>query len=155
MATTPENASVGLAYVVGTSADRERVLATDILLDAIAGSNEAPLKRRVLDAGLADDFLAILVDGVYQPQVLFQLKGARAGVAEEFRSLVESVCAELAEGGIARDKLSASLAQAEFNLREGDWGGYPDGVALSMRRCQFLLHIQSDSARCQLRCLRA
>ena len=133
MATTPENASVGLAYVVGTSADRERVLATDILLDAIAGSNEAPLKRRVLDAGLADDFLAILVDGVYQPQVLFQLKGAHEGVAEEFRSLVESVCAELAEGGIARDRLSASLAQAEFNLREGDWGGYPDGVALSMQ----------------------
>ena len=133
MATTPENATVGLAYVVGTAADRERVLATDILLDAIAGSNEAPLKRRVLDAGLADDFLAILIDGVYQPHLLFQLKGARKGVAEEFRALVESVCSELADGGIPRDKLLASLAQAEFNLREGDWGGYPDGVALSMQ----------------------
>ena len=55
MATTPDNASVCLAYVVATSNQRERVLAVDVLLDALCGSNEAPLKRRVLDAGLAND----------------------------------------------------------------------------------------------------
>jgi hypothetical protein len=36
MATAPENASVSLAYVLGTAADRERVLATDVLLDIVA-----------------------------------------------------------------------------------------------------------------------
>lgn len=132
MATAPSNSSVGLAYVVGTAAERTRVLGADILLDALCGSNEAPLKRRVLDAGLADDFSAILVDGVLQPHALLILRGLRDGAGERFRALVEETCAELAEGGIPRDKLEASLAQAEFNLREGDFGGYPDGVALSI-----------------------
>ena len=132
MATAPSNASIGLAYVLGTAADRTRVLAVDVLLDALCGSNEAPLKRRVLDAGLADDFSAMLVDGTLQPQAMFVLRGLREGAGERFRALVESACAELAEGGIPRDKLEAALAQAEFNLREGDWGGYPDGIALSM-----------------------
>ena len=133
MATATENASVGLAYVIGTAADRERVLATDVLLDALAGSNEAPLKRAVLDADLGDDFTATLVDGELQPQVLFQLKGAKPGVARRFRQLVEDTCARLAADGIDRTKLEASLAQGEFNLREGDWGSYADGVALSMQ----------------------
>ncbi len=132
MATAPSNSSIGLSYVLGTAADRTRVLAVDVLLDALCGSNEAPLKRRVLDAGLADDFSAMLVDGVLQPQAMFVLRGLREGAGERFRELVEATCAELAEGGIPRDKLAAALAQAEFNLREGDWGGYPDGVALSM-----------------------
>ena len=133
MATAPSNSEVGLSYVVGTAADRTRVLATDVLLDALCGSNEAPLKRRVLDAGLADDFSATLIDGVLQPQAMFTLRGLRPGAGEKFRALVESACAELVEKGIPRDKLEASLAQAEFNLREGDWGGYPDGVALAMQ----------------------
>ena len=132
MATAPSNATIGLSYVLGTAADRTRVLAVDVLLDALCGSNEAPLKRRVLDADLADDFSAMLVDGVLQPQALFMLRGLHEDAGARFRDLVESTCAELAEGGIPQDKLEASLAQAEFNLREGDFGGYPDGIALSI-----------------------
>ena len=133
MATAPENAQVALAYVVGTAADRERVLAADVLVDALAGSNEAPLKRAVLDAGLGDDLEAVLVTGELQPRVVLALKGARPHVAEKFRELVEATCARLAREGIGRERLEASLAQAEFNLREGDTGDCPDGVVHSIR----------------------
>lgn len=133
MATAPTNSSIGLSYVLGTVADRTRVLAVDALLDALCGSNEAPLKRRVLDADLADDFNAMLIDGVLQPQAMFVLKGLHEGASERFRTLVEDACCELVQDGIDRAKLEAALAQAEFTLREGDWGGYPDGVALSMQ----------------------
>ncbi len=133
MATAPENASVALAYVIGTFADRERVLAFDILLDAIAGSNESPLKRAVLEAGLADDFHAILVDGELQPRVVFQLKGAKEGVSQQFQELVLTTCAQLVRDGIQKDLLLASIAQAEFNLREQDFGSYPAGIAVSIQ----------------------
>ena len=132
MATAENNAEVGVSYVVAEASQRERVLAIDVLLDALCGSNEAPLKRAILDAGLADDFDGALIDGILQPQAMFTLRGVKPGCASKFRPLLESTCAELAENGIPRDKLAAALAQAEFNLREGDWGGYPDGVALSM-----------------------
>ena len=134
MATAPENASVSLAYVIGTSADRERVLAADVLLDVLAGSNEAPLKRAVLDSGLGDDFQVSLIDGLLQNQVLFTLKGARPDAAEPFIELVQTTCAQLAQDGLEAERVSAALAQAEFNLREADWGSsYSDGVALSMQ----------------------
>ena len=134
MATAPENASVTLAFVLGTFADRERILATDILLDALAGSNEAPLKRAVLDAGLGDDFQLGLIDSLMQPQILMTLKGAKPGVAERFEQLVRDTCAKLVAEGLERDRLRAALAQSEFNLREADWGGsYSDGVAYSMQ----------------------
>ena len=132
MVTSPNNATVGLAYVLGTAAERERVLAADVLLDALAGSNEAPLKRAVLDSGLGDDVSAYLMDSTLQPVVIFDLKGARPGVAQEFRTLVEDTCRGLCTNGIERQRLVASLAQAEFNLHEGDFGGIADGVALSM-----------------------
>lgn len=143
MATAPENASVALAYVIGTSAQRERMLAADILLDALCGSNEAPLKRRVLDAGLGEDFSAMLLDQMLQPQIMFTLKGAKAGVAEQFRALVESTCAELAEAGIPADRLRASLAQAEFNLREREFG-VADGVAYAMAAMSSWLYDDDD-----------
>jgi Zn-dependent M16 (insulinase) family peptidase len=145
MATSPDNAAVGLAYVIGTSHDPERVLATDVLLDALLGSNEAPLKRAVLDAHLGDDVVGMLSDGCLQPFVFIELKGAHEGVADEFRTLVESTCARLSKEGLGHDNLAASLAQAEFNLREGDYG-YPDGVALAMNALSGWLY--DDGASC-------
>ena len=143
MATAPENASVALAYVIGTSHERERVLAADILLDALCGSNEAPLKRRVLEADLGDDFSVTLLDSMLQPQIMFILKGAKPGIAEQFRTLIEQTCAELAEQGIPADKLRASLAQAEFNLREGEFG-LADGVAYAMTSLSSWLYDDDD-----------
>lgn len=133
MATAPGNAAVGLSYVIGTADQRERVLAADVLLDALCGSNEAPLKRAVLQSGLADDFQGILVDGELQPQLAFHAKGTRPNSGATLRGLVEGACAALVRDGIGTERLEASLAQAEFNLREGDWGYYADGVALSMQ----------------------
>ena len=134
MATSPENASVTLAYACCTAAERDTVLAADILCDTLGGSNEAPLKRAVLDAKLGDDFSCALRDDTLQPLVVFELAGAKEGVAKQFQQLVEDTCARLAAEGLERERLEASLAQAEFNLREADWGGtLSDGVALSMR----------------------
>ena len=133
MATAPENACVGLSYVISDTPSRLLVFAADILSDILAGSNEAPLKRRVLEEGLGDDLYAQVVDGELQPQLMFMLRGAREGVAERFRELVEELCRGLATDGLPHDRLEASLAQMEFTLREGDWGGYPDGIALSMQ----------------------
>ena len=132
MATAPENATVALAYVVGEKPSRERLLATGVLLDALCGSNEAPLKRVILDAGLADDFSAHLIDAELQPFVFFQLKGAKPDVAGPFRDLLEKTCAKLAKEGVPRVNLEASLARTEFNLRENDFGSYPDGIMLSI-----------------------
>ena len=133
MATAPENAAVALAYVAGTAAERERMLATEILVDVLCGSNEAPLKRAVLEAGLGDELVPIFADNELQPRLVLVLKGAKEGVAKKFRTLVEDTCRDLCEQGIDRERIAASLAQVEFILREQDFGSYPAGIAISMQ----------------------
>lgn len=131
METAPENAGVGLAYVVGQARDFERVLACDILLDALMGGNESPIKRAILDAGLGGDATAYLLDSQAQPVAMFQLRNANDGAARLFMELVESEVRRLVRDGIPRDVLEASLAQMSFDLRERD-RGMADGVPLAM-----------------------
>lgn len=131
METAPENAGVGLAYVVGQARDFERVLACDILLDALMGGNESPIKRAILDAGLGGDATAYLLDSQVQPVAMFQLRNANDGSAQPFMDLVESEVRRLVRDGIPRDVLEASLAQMSFDLRERD-RGMADGVPLAM-----------------------
>ena len=131
METAPENAGVGLAYVVGEARDFERVLACDILLDALMGGNESPIKRAILDAGLGGDTTAYLLDSQAQPVAMFQLRNANDGAARPFMDLVESEVRRLVRDGIPRDVLEASLAQMSFDLRERD-RGMADGVPLAM-----------------------
>lgn len=131
MDTAPENATVGVGYVIGAARDFERVLAADVLMDALMGGNESPIKRAVLDAGLGGDACAYLLDSQAQPVAMFQLKGAKPGVAHAFMDLIESEARRLAEEGIPRDLLEASLSQMAFDLRERD-RGMADGVPLAM-----------------------
>lgn len=131
MDTAPENATVGVGYVIGEARDFERVLAADVLMDALMGGNESPIKRAVLDAGLGGDATAYLLDSQAQPVAMFQLKGAKPGVARVFMDLIESEARRLAEEGIPRDLLEASLSQMAFDLRERD-RGMADGVPLAM-----------------------
>ena len=131
MDTAPENACAGLGYVIGDAAERTRVTAVDILLDALMGSNEAPVKRALLDAGLADDVLAFLADGMLQPFIVVQLRGAKPEAAKRFRAIFEDAVRAVVEQGVDRTLVEASLSRAEFVMREHDFG-MADGVALSM-----------------------
>ncbi|MDO5043385.1 MAG: insulinase family protein [Slackia sp.] len=131
MDTAPENACVGLGYVVGDARDFERVLACDVLMDALMGGNESPMKRALLDGGFGGDVTAYLIDSQAQPVALFQLKNADAGKAKAFMEAVEREAACLVHDGIPRDVLEASLAQMAFDLRERD-RGMADGVPLAM-----------------------
>ena len=131
MDTAPENACAGLGYVIGDVAERTRIVAVDILLDALMGSNEAPVKRALLDADLADDVQAFLADSLLQPFAVVQLRGSKPGAAERFRSAFEDALRAVAEQGVDRTLVEASISRAEFVMREREFG-IPDGVALSM-----------------------
>lgn len=131
MVTAPENAAMALGYVIGHAIDRDRQVATDILLDAIAGSNEAPLKRALLDANLAADVSAFLADGLLQPFAVIQAKGLKPDGQERFQGVVDQTISQLANGGLDHALIEAALSHAEFVLRERNFG-ISDGVAYAM-----------------------
>lgn len=131
MPTAPENACCALGYVIGAAPGYERLMAADTLVDVLMGTNEAPLKRALLDAGLADDATGYVADSILQPFAVIQLKGAKPGAADRLRGVVEKTLRSLAEDGIDPALIDASLSSSEFAMREHDFG-VADGVALSM-----------------------
>ncbi len=131
MQTAPENAVAACGYVIGTAHDRMRVVACDILLDALLGSNEAPLKRALLDADLAEDVTAFVADGMYQPFAVVQLKKQHEGSLERLLPTIERELGKLLENGLDENLIEASLSHAEFVMREHDFG-ISDGVSLAM-----------------------
>ncbi len=130
MRTTPENAMVGLAYVIGTSHDRKRLVAADMIFDAILGSNEAPVKKALMAADLGGNITSYTAGDRLQPYELIMVQNAKPEVAREMQRIVEDECRRLVEDGIPRDRLEAVLASEEYDLRQRDFG-YADGVAIA------------------------
>ena len=145
MATTPDNALVGMAYVIGDAADRKRLVAADVLIDALMGTNEAPVKKAILAAGLGGNVVSYTSGDLLQPHTLVILQNAKPKVAREFRRAIEDECLRLVKEGIPRERLAAILANEEFDLRQRDYG-YADGVALACDALGTWLYDDADEA---------
>ena len=130
MATTPENAQVGLGYVLGNALDRKRTIAADILFEALMGSNESPVKKAILAAGLGGNVASYTAAECLQPYELIILQNAQPDVARELRRVVEDECRRLCEQGIPRERLEAIISSNEYDLRQRDYG-VADGVAIA------------------------
>lgn len=130
MATTPENALVGLGLVLGSALDRKRTIAADILFEALLGSNEAPVKKAILAAGLGGNVVSYTAAESLQPYELIMLQNAQPGVARELRRVFQDACRDLCERGIPRERLEAIISSNEYDLRQRDYG-IADGVAIA------------------------
>lgn len=130
MATTPENALVGLGLVLGSALDRKRTIAADILFEALLGSNEAPVKKAILAAGLGGNVVSYTAAESLQPYELIMLQNAQPGVARELRRVFQDACRDLCEHGVPRERLEATISSNEYDLRQRDYG-IADGVAIA------------------------
>lgn len=130
MQTTPENALVGMSYVIGQALDTFRTVAADVLFDAILGSNEAPVKKAIIAAGLGGNVTSYTSSACQQPYELIILQNARPQAAQEFRNVIEDTCRDLVEHGVPRDRLEAVISSNEYALRQRDYG-MSDGVVLA------------------------
>lgn len=130
MATTPENALVGLGLVLGSALDRKRTIAADILFEALLGSNEAPVKKAILAAGLGGNVVSYTTAESLQPYELIMLQNAQSGVARELRRVFQDACRDLCEHGVPRERLEAIISSNEYDLRQRDYG-IADGVAIA------------------------
>ena len=130
MTTTPENALVGLGLVLGNALDRKRTIAADILFEALLGSNEAPVKKAILAAGLGGNVVSYTAAECLQPYELIMLQNAQPGVARELHRVFQDACRDLCEHGVPRERLGAIISSNEYDLRQRDYG-IADGVAIA------------------------
>ena len=118
---------LGDAWVFGRFDDRERYMAVDVLTDALAGSNEAPLKKALLSKGLCED-VSFGVGGAAQLEASLIVKNVKGENVEAVRRTVRETIAGLAEKGLDSARLAALIDRAEFRDREKDFGDLPRGL---------------------------
>ena len=128
-----------LAWYTGAFADRERQLGVEILLDALLGTNQAPLKAALLEQKLGADIDIGFDDSTLQPTLELVLRGATAETAPKFAAGVKQAVEQLLAQGIPQELLLASLNAAEFASLERP-GSLPDGVLDAINAATGWLH---------------
>ncbi len=129
----------GWGSVICDFADKETLIAMQVLAEVLCGSNQAPLSRCILEKGLAENVSMQVVDGVLQPWVLLDVQN----FTKENLSLVEeTIRAELCRlaEGLDREQLIAQMANLEFKLREADFGNMPRGLVFGIRALESWLY---------------
>lgn len=115
---TEDKTQIVYGRIIGDWQDKEKILALDIINDVLAGSNDAPLKRAILEEGLAKDFSITLYDGIAQPFMYLRYHNTEDCREEAIKANLEKVLTFMAGGGLSRADLEASLNQLEFRVLE-------------------------------------
>ena len=135
----PDQVQCALAWYTGAFADRERQLGVEILLDALLGTNQSPLKAALLEQKLGADIDIGFDDSTLQPTLELLLRGATVDSARKFAPAVRKAVDELLKTGIPHDLLLAALNEAEFASLERP-GSLPDGVLDAINAATGWLH---------------
>ncbi len=124
-------ARVLFGYVYSDFADKEAHLTATILADLLCGSNASPLKKALLDKGLAKDAL-IYTNKALEQTVTLEIRDTDPESIAEIESTVNEVIRGIAESGIDKSRLISIINNMEFKLRERDFGTLPSGIAYAL-----------------------
>ena len=124
-------ARVIYGYVYADFSNKELHLVASVLSDILCGSNASPLKRALLDSGLAKD-AAMYSMRSREHTLVLEIRDADETKLDEIDALVKKTISDFVNNGIDKDKLHATLNSIEFRTRERDFGTLPSGIAFAM-----------------------
>ncbi len=125
----PEHrAIISWATVLGAFDERERNYTGSVLADYLTGDNDAPLKRAVIDKGLAQDFSLQMEDGIQQSMYGWQAMNTDADQREALEETVRETLETIVRNGLDRERLSACLHAFAFRMRDFETGWGPRGL---------------------------
>lgn len=107
-----------LARIVAPWQDQTRIQATEILFDVLVGSNDAPLKKALLDSGKCQNVSILQDTNIAQPYMVLTLRCIEDGSEEVLRELIRTTVRDLVKTGLDKEALTASLNSHEFKARQ-------------------------------------
>ena len=122
-------AMIASVTVLGDYSARERLFAAGVLADYLAGDNDAPLKRAVIDRGLAQDFSVEVWDGLQECAIGWQAMNTDAEKREALETAVNETVGQIVKDGLDRERLSACLHSFAFRKRDRDGGWVPRSLS--------------------------
>ena len=106
-----------MGKIIGTFRDKTKNMAADILADYLAGKNESPLKKAILDAGLGQDVITGMLDGIAQPWFMLSVRNLDGSQIDELKKLISSTIADILKKGIDKMAVKACINRMEFQMR--------------------------------------
>ncbi|MBQ6645174.1 MAG: insulinase family protein, partial [Clostridia bacterium] len=125
-------ALIGKGWVYGTFDEIQKNLAVTVLNEVLAGSNEAPLTKALLDAGLCEDVSLERSQGGKQSYVMLIVKNCDPADKQKIWDTVDAVFAQQLKEGLNRKRLGSVLSHIEFLNREKDFGGLSKGLVYGL-----------------------
>lgn len=119
---------IALTYPVGEMPDMERYLALSILTAVLAENNYDPLKKRILDKGLAVEVDCSMIEDISYPLFTVKLQHCDSARLDEIECEITDCLRRLCRDGLDRDAVAAKISTAEFGLREGNAAGLTKGL---------------------------
>ncbi len=118
--------------VIGKFDETEKIIALRTLSDVLCGSIQDPLSACVVNEGLAESVSFELSDVVLQPQLTIKAQNVKKEDLDEVENRIFKTLSDLSENGIDKEQLEAALTHLEFQMRENDFGSYPQGLIFGM-----------------------
>ncbi len=116
---------MAIGKVVCDWSDRKKLMALSVLSSYLTGSNEAPLKRAILDSGLAQDVGFGVSDGIAQPYCVLQIRNTEYTYREEIKAILRRTVQDMVQKGLDSQELEAVINQMEFQALQM---GEPKGL---------------------------
>ena len=114
--------------VAGDMRDQKTIMALRLLENVLLESEGAPLRRALLDAGVARDISGSMSGSMLQNIFAVRASGSERSQKDAFVKGLYHNLQKISMEGIDKELLEASLNSAEFKLREADFGTYPKGL---------------------------
>ena len=125
---TENRAIIARATMLGRFDEKERCFAAAVLSDYLTGDNDAPLKRAVIDKGLAEDFSVSSDDTMQQITIGWSALNTDESRLDELNAVVRDTLTKIVTDGLDRERLCACLHRFAFNMRDREGKGFPRGL---------------------------
>ena len=114
-------------YSLGDFDNRERMNAVYILMQAIMGEDEAPMKKGLIQSLGIPEIQYFIMDGIRQPYLAVKIKNTDKETAGRLKTVITEQADRLCREGIGEEVLVSAINRLEFWMREKG-GSQPEGI---------------------------
>lgn len=117
-----------LSIVTGKATDVKTCMALQMLESVLLESESSPLRRALMEAGVGQNISGSFTGSLLQPVFSIRASGSEKDLRDKFISVIYRTLQQITMDGLDKKLLTAALNNAEFKLREADFGAYPKGL---------------------------
>ncbi|MCI8342825.1 MAG: insulinase family protein [Firmicutes bacterium] len=135
--------AIAFNFVVGQSADTLLSLSMNVLSYILLETNASPLKKAIIDKGIAQSVEGWFDDSTKQMVFSIVAKNASCRKIGSFKETVLSSLKNILKTGLNRDLVNSAINYYEFIFREADFGHRPKGLVYGLNIMNGWLHGQN------------